>query len=604
MKKISLIFTMLLLLGAAACNEPNLVDQPIGEDGPLVTVLLNVQLPEAVATKAMSNAPQIESVWVAEFGAAGYFKRWVKAEPVDGHITTNGNELRAKAYTVQLPISGAEQRFHIIAGLYGASEVPPTFTGQTEVEAINSIETTNGQCAYWQRIVVPNGIRGTKDGEQYIVTPESQAYFENVPLVRNFAKVVFENAAKAFTVVQYALVNAPASGKVAPYDATTHSFVEAYDKAHVEELSFERLYNEGAGYKPQNVNVPKTTDVNSLTFKRPGDSDPYLYMYERPLPKSNPTCVLVELKNGSRYEWFKIELLDLSRYVPIYRDFEYRVNVYYIDGTGETSTTQGNMTAAQKALDGPAFGDVSASLETASLTTITDGVSTLTVGFTDYTSDNTAGETKPLTYTFTTTQASPSPTITVELLDAGSGAVIASSFTPYSGSATSGTVNVPLAAATSTLKKSVVRVSGKASDNARLLYRNINFRVLGPQDFGTGSSLTGGATINSEVTLTLEIPEDLGQSIFPLTFLIEAADNSLSATDSDLPVQTGTSPFGTGKKTFWFVKTLNYSDYYKDGNYITSIVCNFKRNKTVSSGSTTVHVKNQEGRFNPKDFTL
>ena len=598
------------LLAVVACNEP-LSEVPVEEaDGPLVKVALNVQLPEALLTKAMGYTPSIESVWVVEFGAAGYFKRWAKAEPKDSHISDNGTA-GGKAYTVELPISGADQRFHIIAGYFSDTDTPETYTGSTELEVINSLETSGGDCAYWQRIVVPGGIRGIKqvDGS-YRVTTESQAYFNNIPLVRNFAKVAVENVTRAFSIVRYALINVPSSGKVAPYDAATHAFVDGYSAANVGALNFTTLYNGGNGYKPQDVSIAKTTSVSNLTFKTPSDTDPYLYLYERPIPTADPTCLLVELRrDGNNYEWFKIEILNETRYVPVYRDFTYKVNIFSIDGEGEVSTTQGDMTAAQKALDGPAFGDVSASLETAGLTTVSDASSSLAVGYTDYISVSTTTTSVSLPYVFTTTESGNSPTVTIELRDAGSGAVL-STFTGVTDQAvTSGTeysISVPLAAAGGSLKKSMVRVSAKASSTSRELYRDVYFRVMGKVDFESSSSISGGASLNNDVTLTLVLPEDLGSSIFPLTFHIEASDNSLSATDSDLPVQTGASPLGTGKNTFWFTKTIAYSDYYNrtTKEYTTSFDCHFKRNKTVTSGTTTVSVMDPGAHFNTKTFTL
>lgn len=108
----------------------------------------------------------------------------------------------------------------------------------------------------------------------------------------------------------------------------------------------------------------------------------------------------------------------------------------------------------------------------------------------------------------------------------------------------------------------------------------------------------------SPVTLTIELPTDIGESLFPLTVLIEADDNSLSANDSDLPVQKGVSPI-SGRRAFWFAKTIAYSEYYNRATkqYTTLFPCHFKRNKDVS-GTTTIRLLDEEGRFVEKDYTL
>ena len=601
MKKIFYILSAFVLLGLASCNEPSLIEQP-EIDSPLVDVYFNLQLPEAMETKAMSNTPQIESVWVVEFGAAGYFKRWAKAEPVSGHISTNGVE-GAKTYRVELPISSAEQRFHIIAGYFAANEEPQTYTGQTELEVINSLETTGTRCAYWQRIIVPNGIRWQESSPgsgTYVVTPESQAYFNTIPLIRNFAKVIVYTKDSNFKILQYTLVDVPSKGKVAPYDPDLHTFVAGYGKDQISGLTFTSLYANGSGYKPLAVPITKTeTAPASSAYKHPTDADPYLYLYERPLPTENPTCLLVQIQKGSATPlWYKIEILDNGKYVPIYRDFSYGINIGALDGDGEAT--------AQDAIDGAAFGDVSASLETASLTSISDGNSTLTVDFTDETFMN--NETSvDLGFTFDVEDDARLPKVTVSILNAASGAV-SSSFTTYvkegtaTGSTVTGTATIPLTGISGSLKKSVLRVSG-TTENYREVYRDVYIHVMGQQEFG--GSVTGGSSLNDVVTLTITIPSDLGATLFPLTLFIEADDVSLSATDSDLPVQNGVSEFGTGKHTFWFAKTIPYTDYYHraDNTYTTSFTCHFKRNKNVS-GTTTISVKDERDRFEVKEYTL
>lgn len=599
MKKIfSLLLSIALLLGVTACNEP-LLDVQEEAVGPLVDIYFTLRMPELLATKDMSNQPQIQSVWVAEFGAAGYFKRWAKAVPTNGHIVQEG-AANGRTYKVELPLSSAQQRFHIIAGYYSDTEVPQTYTGETETEVINGrLETTGKQCAYWQRIVVPNGIRGTKNSDgTYEATAESQAYFASIPLVRNFAKINVYSKDANFTVLQYALVNVPAKGKVAPYDANGLSFVGKYSKDQVGSLSFTELYNSGNGYKPQDVQIITATNASSLEYKHPktnsdpDDYDPYLYMYERPIPTENSTCVLVQIRKGSSSpEWFKIEVLDSGMYVPIYRDFVYGINIGAIDATGEST--------AQAALDGSALGsDVSSNLETASLTSISDGSSTLQVGYTDYVG---TGETSfLLSYDYAYPTGAINPKVTVEIQDPGSNAVPAN--TTFTITGTSGVISVPLSTAGTSIKKSVLRVTGSA-DNLKPLYRDVYVRVIGQQQFG--GSVSGGSQMGNDVTLSITLPSDLGRMLFPITLFIEADDNSLSSTDSDMPVKSGTSPV-SNKQTFWFVRTISYTTYASlptvSGDK--QLDCHFKRNKAVTGTTSITVMEEGDTHFARKVYSL
>ena len=585
MKKILYIFAA-LLFAATACNVD--INEPAkeAEDGVLVPINFSIQMPEAELTRAAwGEQPVIENLWVIEFGASGYFKRWVRASLVDD-VTLNG-EANRKNYTVSLPVSSADQHFHFIAN-------PPTtqtFTNRTEADVMNMLETSGGNCAFWQKIYVPGGIRGVEQGGTIVPTPESQAYFVNIPLVRNFAKVEVHSANPNLHILQYTLINKPAAGKVAPYDIKTLGFADGYTyhstDQHFSNLSFANLYNNGNGYTPQPVDITPDTDASALTFQTSG----YMYMYERPAPKENPTCVLVQVQNNASAGiggWYKIEILDEGKYVPIYRDFHYRINIAALDGYGEST--------AQKALDGPSFGDVSANMESASLTSISDGKSTLEVEFTDFVAHS--GETsKVLHYWFTTNETGANPSVTVQVIDAGTGAVTAVS--APSGTPANGSVTLTLGS-NNTMKKTVLRVSGKATSTSREVYRDIYVRVVGPTDLDSATASSEGLNKGNKVYVNIQMPQDLGRSLFPMNIYIEAEDNSLSAVTEDISVEKGKSKFN-GVNTFYFVKTISYSDYYDNG-YKTIPAFEFEFNKNVSA-TPNIKIWDNENFFSTADVT-
>lgn len=562
------LLTLMVVLVASSCAEQPLVDAADGR--PRVAVTFGI--PADVVTKgAAGDAPAISSVWVAEFSASGWFRSWTQAEPVDGHIGATGSA-GARAYTVSLPVSDADQRFHIIAD-------PPhtnSMTGMSEEEALSSMYTTGGQECFWQRVVVPGGVRGHIVAGSFVATDATQAAFASLSLVRNTAKIIVRSSTSSPRVLRYALVNTPVRGYAAPLDMSSLSFSEQYqDPAS---LSFDAVR---ASYVPRSVNVATTTDASSLSFTTAGTP---LFCYERQTPSADPTTVLVETDLG----WYKVEILHGMQYVPILRGFTYVVDLGGIDFAGEAT--------AQAALEGTALGDVSANLETASLTTVSSGGHSLTVGFTDYTS-TTAGDVAHLSYSFTPTTGS----VRVELLDAGSGAVTASSFTA---TGSSGTVDVPLASPGTSMKKSVLRVTGQATADSRELYRNVTFRVMGRQELG-GSAVADGGDKDDDVTVTVTVPEDLGTSLFPMTLYVEADDNGLTSNDSRLSVESGASLFDASKRSFHFVYSIIYTDYYDihTKQYTTSFTLHMKRNR-AATGITTIRVEEASGRFVAHQMTL
>lgn len=563
------------LLAATSCVEPISKDSLAGDDSrPRVTVTLDVPVDAATKGPAGTN-PSISSVWVAEFSASGWFRSWTQAVPVSGHISGTGTSA-AKTYTVSLPVSDTEQRFHIVAD-------PPhtnSMTGMSEEEALSSMYTTGGQECFWQRVVVPGGVRGTVVAGEFVATAATQAAFTGLSLVRNTVRINVVSSSASTVVQRYALVNAPGRGYAAPLDMASLSFFPAYMAPAT--LAFDDVE---ASYVPRNVEVDVTTDASALTFTNAGTP---LFCYERPVPTANPTAVLVGTNRG----WYKIEILHGLRYVPLLRNFTYTVDLSTIDFAGEAT--------AQAALDGPALGDVSANLETAALTTISTGGHTLTVGFTDYTSTSTSATTAQLSYSFTPA----SGTVRVEVIDPGSGAVTASSF---SVTGSSGSIDVPLAGAGGSMKKSVIRVTGKATEDSRELYRNVTFRVMGRQELGGGITTSSRAK-GGDVKLTIGLSEDLGRSLFPLTIHIEADDNSLTSEDVHLSAESGASLFDSSKRSFHYVKTIIYTDYYDlaTKRYTTSFDVDFKRNMTLASGAaaTTVRLADADGRFISHDITL
>lgn len=579
------LYILAVLFSALACSKQ--VVEPIVEEvsdqAPTVTITFDVEVPEALETrsKEMANTPNIESLWVIEFGASGYYKGWHECIPTNGHVTGNGESAK-KQFKVELPISDNDQTFHFIAN-------PPSrnsYLNQTEINVLNSMSTTNGNAAFWQRIKVVGGVRGEKQTDgTYIPTTATSALFSTIPLIRNFAKVsVFaSDNAPDIEIVKFALVNVPNSGSVAPYDSKTFDFAAPY--MNVSNLSLENL----SAYAPGNVEIGVPTQASSLVWANVGES---LFMYERPAPTEDPTCVIVEAKNGGTTYFYKIELMNGLTYVPIYRDFEYKINMAAVgDAPGEPT--------AQKALENAPFGDVSANLETASLTQISDGTSTLYVSFTDYTHVLDGTETTDPVYTLYYKFDTNPYSLTTE--HTGTSAV-KSVGTEYS--VTSGdyagwkAVDLTLNKAATGIAKSLITVTGTAAEGARPLYRKVYVRVMGTQDLSvavSGSSSTLGSPISVDVT----IPEDLGASLFPVTLYIEAENNSLTSNDSKLSALTGPSKFSSksGKNTFYFVRTVSYSEYQSNN----TISCAFKTNKANAATAIKVYT---DRYFNPADGNL
>lgn len=579
------LYILAVLLGSLACSkqfvEP--VNEEAQDERPTVTVHFSVDVPEAMGTRgAMANTPNIESLWVIEFGASGYYKGWFQC--VAENVNANG-EAGKKGYSVELPISDNDQTFHFIAN----PPSTPSYLNQTEIDVINSMTTTGGEAAFWQKIKVVGGVRGIKQTDgSYEPTAETSAKFALIPLIRNFAKISVTSTNSNISVIEYALVNVPEKGYVAPYDTKSFDFAEPY--TNISDLSLANLAN----YAPEEVNITKITNAADLEWVTAASGES-LYMYERPVPTENPTCIVVHASNGGTEYYYKIELLNEKMvHVPIYRDFAYTIDMASVGNeAGETS--------AQAALDNAPFGDVCANLETASLTQIADATSTLYVGTTDYTYALTGGETSnpvfTLFYKFETTMPDAAPFVT--LSDPTGNAIVSvgeeRDATAAEGYAGWKAVDITLNKEVSGIAKSLLTVSGYPVEGGRPLYRNVYLRVMGVQDLGV--TVSGNtATKGSPVTVKVTLPEDLGASLFPINLYIEAEQNSLSANDPKLSAQTGTSQFN-GKNTFYFIRTVSNAEYLSNRE----ITCSFQTNKDNAGTNIKVFA---ERYFNPATVTL
>ncbi len=708
MKKIFYIFPI-ALLGLAACSKVGVNDlQPVLEDemeadGPKVELTFSV--PGTIRTKAMADKPDIQTMHVAVFTAAGKLKEFVPATLTSTELinTDEGQEAR-DTYTVTLTMAKTKRTLHFIANSPVTSEEDlETTTGEANVmNSLVSSVSDEPTDAYWQRKVLDMGITaytypggelnanyvnktpmveptyyasnaadakalvpGTddmttairyeytvgsstytvykgdficRDGSKvlddtgYFASAEVSNIVAEIPLVRNFARITVSSlstydtdtqtitGSSNFVPIQFTVINTPTLGFVAPYDPDKKEFATVYTSATTyTDLKHDTIAD--AGYLG---NMPSSAAL----IDEPGTpipvtaEDPYYYAYERPVPTSSPVMLLVQGYKALEYtesetpvvepRWFKIELTSKSgEYIPVYRGCVYDMEIASISGSD-------GYEEMSDALANPAVGDISGSTETANLTTISKGGLTLWVEYIGKTHVGAADDVDLRFKLYDSAGNNLSSAIT--LSTEGYGSAVAAAVTGYTAPAPSSgngpdgrdgwyETTVTLAESGNAPKKTNLVVTGKGTVGGvtTTLYRKVVYTVMTASNF---TSVTNDGLVTDvagdQTTVTAVLPPNLPFSMFPLHLAFESNNNNINPV-GDLPVQSGPSLFETGNNSFYFVRTVNWTEYDENaGATISATFATTKDNAVTGDPTTTtiIRVGDTDGFFNSMPTTL
>ena len=683
MRRISFIaFSLAAALFAVSCEkEITLPQEDISQVFPEgATLTLDFGVAQDASTRAdMASDPTIESIHVFVFDQNGTLVQVCKAQI--GQVTQNYTGTVSAATVSHWKVTGvmmsAESRtLHFVANL-DDSQVPQA---GSEKSIFQTLATSAPAASYWQRVTVPsilpyqydgsgkysyvnsNGVTvidanvemktGTSlgadgsytdvkgytvnkddyidatsakivNGTGYYASKATSDRLSLIHLVRNFARINFTNSWSKFTLRKIALGKTPLAGLVAPYSGT--GFVNAYLNVASTPLDIDNV----TGYTPV---VPSGIDKNCPTVftNVTGTTNAAtLFMYERPVPTTDVTCVLIggilqgataSQKDTDGNTWFKVELAkENGAYFSIYRDFTYNMTITGIDETAVKHAS------AKEAFDAAPVGDISNSEETSTLTQISDGKGlTLWVEYIDKI-DQTGGHTVNLLYTFfydngstktyfcdgdndrvtftrvedSSSTLSPAAEETVTkkgVVSSSSNSAFVSKIPHGAESYTWYLAEVSLKAPTTSttpILKSQIEVKGStlvsdATGYAKDLSRKVTYTVMGTQKLGLATDALSADASGNDVVLKIKLPDTFGPSAFPMTLKIEAEDNNLTPTDN-LPVESGEPAFDSPKNSFYFLKTISYSDYQELASATVpyQFACNFKTTKATNKTPVT-----------------
>lgn len=600
------LFILMASLCALCCNREEVPEeQDLETSGKRVSFTFTLTA-EQESTKALGEAYELNTVNIAVFGGSGYLKEYQTVTPV----YKGNNQYEC---TISLALTNSKRRIHILGN--GPTGIP---FGR-DYDVLPPLLSEEGATGYWQLVLLDN-VTAKEDGEGNLIEPyeasdELLAAFQNVPLIRNWAKIeLIAKDGSHFTPYSFAVVNAPKQGTIVPYGGEK-GFITNY-----KDLSFAQLCSDEYDYTG---NLPSAkAEFEPLTLTKedfenktngvkaykatadlePGEIPPAVYLYERPIPDGSleSTFVLVygkyfnpddtslsadEKANGVEC-FYKLDLMAGGEYYPILRNFRYTIQIENIATRGQDTPEEAAASAGSA--------DVSADVNASRLPDISDGTRRMAIQpWMSYTFLEAQEESTFLYVTFYDDinqgegGEEPEPnmkpeSIYFQLIPETAGIIkngqvtigpaqgkdeLGNKPSNYGWRPISFAIAGPSEAHARTQTLRILCKTHRDDPDEEPLYRDIVISLLPIQAMrvscGEERVLRKKGT---EVRVDVDIPDGLVESMFPLEFNIEAKNLTLTPDDSQrehvLPVVAGeTIVDDSHRQSFYFQRTVTWSEY-------------------------------------------
>lgn len=247
---------------------------------------------------------------------------------------------------------------------------------------------------YWQRIDLETRIIVTVKNEYNDLNNVEgtekavSAKFANpIPLIRNFAKITVENKAANFEVVGWTVVNDRDRGSAVPWYSKSGDpdilYPDYYDDVEKKGRHYNDLTQDGYVGVSQLGAMLRHTPIQLAAYPAGWNTDKNeKYIYERKISTVNPLYILVYGEFNGTPGYYKLSLgktdekSGLFTEYNVIRNIEYKIVIKSVSTAGTTSVA--------KALEGPAFNNISGDIVTGNMINISDGADMLYVNKTSY----------------------------------------------------------------------------------------------------------------------------------------------------------------------------------------------------------------------------
>lgn len=531
-----------ILIGLfSACSNDEIFIETTEQDTCEVT--FDVTIPQAAVASRSFNDGTINNLTLLLFDKNGVLV--VKQTATEIIQPSSGNDNKGK-YKVTLAQSNEKRIAHFVANYKGNIG-----NSGTEDEILSALNVSDATDAYWQRMVLDNGVYIDKDGTSSIGT---------VRLIRNFACVRVTDETGDGFLQGYALVNEPRQGTVAPYYRNAKggfpSFTEGKTYAEFEDEGYYGV-------------EPVITDLYDTST--PGDREfttEEKYVYERNHSGDNlenPTFIIVKGKIDGETYYYRVDIAKNLKYYNLLRNFRYIIQINNVTGKGYGSP--------EAAKNGASYNNVDVELK---VEEITDRSNTLKVTPTDKTVVN--GTTQLyINYDYSCSEPSLNEVKAV--------------FT-QNGKAITNVEKVSGSQFLVTLKnyENTGVEGGKQTETFTIttgsgLSRKVRITLIDKFYFLDPEITAPGGSDDSYYKYSFTIPSELVESMFPLELLIRESTCSFTpAPGEQMSVELIDDPDNPGRQTWCYKKVLKWADY--DQLEGTRVECRFKANDVIENDKT------------------
>jgi hypothetical protein len=560
-------------------------------------------------------------------------------------------------FKVQLELSDFARTIHIL----GNVDENQLITGSYSYQSLPNMLSFDNKQAYWQKLVVPHIKAKIDPGTQepifqngsYVPDDETLGFFQNIPLIRNFAKIQVTNASDNFQLHSYAVIYYPERGSVVPYRSNESVAVNRFDFnppsgyrfSGYERSTFEQLEDDinYPGNMPASVALsdvippasefenPATSNGRVLQYDE-NDTENGFYIYERGVPtdKIGPTFIIVcgKFEDDDNWYYYRLDLMEskvedtqtVSKYYPIYRNFRYNIQLHRISSEGVHTPELAAVSSGAE--------DISADVSMRHLSDISNGTTRLVVEpfMTRTYSGPAEGGYYELYARFFNNVNSDVPNLNIAavrvelepmedgsddiliLYDGNGNRVPTRGFffpeaTTVGGVEGIRTIRFNTVDPLDETKTQKIKITGHnpGSHQDLRLYREVEITLQKKQTMTVSCTDPVPMTTNTTIDVEISIPSELPESMFPLDFIVEPESMTLTPDVSmaiNLPVVSGQSIATTesafkDSPAFFFIRTLTWEEYtgLSVSEGLRKFHCYF--NPTRSQSATTIWVYNE-----------